>query len=218
MQNVTLKAKQRDKIGRKPCRRLRDGGQLPAIVYGHGETPEAIVLNEHDFVLAVGHGARTMTLDVGGKQSPYLIKEVQYDYLGARPIHVDFMRIDMTEKVRVKVGVELRGVPIGVSHGGVLDQPLVEVEVECLAMSIPGTFHPVVKDLEVGQSLCVRNLVLPEGVRVLNDPNDVIAAVRVLHEEAVAAPAAEPGAEPQLPERIGRVRPEETAEGAEKKP
>lgn len=217
MDTVTLKAERRYHHGRKSCRRIREQGRLPAIIYGHGETPESITLNAHDFVMAIGHGARTMTLDLGGKQSPYLIKEVQYDYLGSKPIHVDFVRVDLTEKVRVKVGIELRGVPIGVGHGGILDQPLVEVEVECLAMNIPDTFHPVVKDLEVGQSLYVRDLVLPEGVRVLNDPDEVIAAVRVLQEKATVEPVAEPGAEPQQPERIGRVRPEEPAEDADKK-
>jgi len=218
MQTMNLKAERRGGVGTRESRKLRDQGLLPGIIYGHGETPEPVVIQEHDFVVAIGHGARTLALAVEGRDAQVLIKEVQYDHLGARPIHVDFMRVDLTEKVRVKVGIALRGVPIGVGHGGVLDQPLVQVEVECLAMSIPPPFHPVVKDLDVGQTLYVRDLIVPEGVRILNDPNEIVASVRVLAEEVEAAPAAaEADAEPQLPERIGRVRPDEPGEGEEKK-
>lgn len=215
METVTLKARRRGSVGTRESRKVRDSGMLPAVIYGHGEAPESVALDEHDFVVAIGHGVRTMALNVEGKDTQCLIKDVQYNYLGKRPIHVDFMRVDLTEKVRVKVGIELRGVPIGVAHGGVLEHPLVVIEVECLAMAIPGTLHPVVKDLDVGQTLYVRDLVVPEGVKILNDPNEIVASVRVLAEEVVAAPT-EPTAEAQVPERIGRVRPEEGAEGEAK--
>lgn len=217
MSNVQLKAQPRKKVGTSLSRKLRQTGVLPAVIYGHGEPPEPVMLDEHEFVVAIGHGARTMALNINGKESQFLVKEVQYDHLGKRPIHVDFVRVDLTEKVRVKVGVELRGVPIGVSHGGVLEQYLAAVEVECLAMAIPETLHPIVQHLDVGQVLAVRDLVVPEGVIILNDPNDTVAAIRTLTEPVEAPAAAEPGAEPQLPERIGRVRPEEPAEEEKKK-
>jgi large subunit ribosomal protein L25 len=155
-----------------------------------------------------------LQVEVAGKTQPYLIKEVQYDHLGSTPIHLDLARVKLDERVRVKVGVEPRGVPKGVSEGGVLELYMGEIEVECLAVEIPDTLHPLVNHLTLGQALLVRDLQLPPGVVALAGPDDRVAAVRLLAvaPEPTPAVAAPEGEAPAEPERIGRVRKEEEPE------
>lgn len=218
MEIITLQGESRKTRGTREAKKLRAAGRLPAIIYGHGEPPEQLSLAEHDLGVALGHGARILQVTVNGATKPYLIKAVQYDHLASTPIHVDLSRVDLTERVRVRVGVELRGIPKGISEGGVLDQAIASIEVECLVTEIPNTLHPLVTELKVGDSLLVKDLVLPPGVTVLADPNERIATVKVLAAETVAAPAAVEAevAAPAEPERIGRIRKEEPGEGAEK--
>lgn len=176
----------------------------------------AISLIQHDVEVALAHGARTLEVEIGGRAAPYLIKEVQYDYLGTTPIHMDLTRVDLTERVRVSVGIEPRGVPKGTHEGGVLDQTMADLEVECLVTAIPDTLHPVVTELGLGESLLVKDLELPPEVVALADPEDRVATVRVLavHAAEVAATETEEEEKEAEPERIGRVRKdEEAAEG-----
>ena len=212
MEQTTLKATRRDALGKKPARRERAAGQIPAVVYGHGEAPESISLNAHDALLELQHGARVLEVELGGKRAQLLVKDVQYDHLGTHPIHLDLMRVDLTEKVRIKIGIELRGTPAGIAAGGVLENPTAEVEVECVVTQIPDAIPASVKHLNIGDVLLAKDLQLPPGVVLITDPDERIAAVRVLAEEA--APAAT-GEEPIQPEVIGRVKTdEETAEPA----
>lgn len=210
MEQSTLKANRRDRQGKKAVRRERAAGVMPAIIYGHGEAPETIAFNAHDVLLELQHGTRVLNVEVEGKKSQYLLKEVQYDHLGTHPIHLDLMRVDLTEKVRVKVGIELKGTPKGIADGGVLDHPVNQIEVECLVTDIPDVLHPSVKHLGVGDVLLAKDLVLPPRVTLITDPDERIAAVRVLVEQ-VAAPAAE-GAEPVQPEVITRGKVEDAEE------
>lgn len=118
METATLKASRRDKIGTKHTRRLREKGLLPAIIYGHGEDPESVSLPAHDVAVELHHGARVLKLALNRKTGQFLIKDIQYDYLGTTPIHLDLMRVDLDETVTVRVGIELKGTPKGVSEGG----------------------------------------------------------------------------------------------------
>ena len=216
MDIITVKSEPRTPGGSKTARSLRAQGRLPVIIYGHNEPPEAISLAQHDVEVALGHGARTLNVEVGGRVSPYLIKDVQYDYLAATPIHMDLARVDLSERVRVTVGIELRGIPKGVQEGGVIDQSMAEIEVECLVTDIPDTLRPVVTHLVLGDTLLVKDLPLPPGVKALAGPDERVATVRAMMEEPVAAPApVEAEGAPLEPERIGRIRKEEpTEEGA----
>ena len=183
---------------------------MPAIIYGHGEAPESASFSIHDVEVALAHGARTIRVELGGATTQYLIKEVQYDYLGDVPIHMDLARVSLDERVKVRVGIELRGLAKGVSDGGMLDQHMVELEVECLVTEIPETLHPGVADLELGASLLVKDLELPPGVVALADPEVRVATVRVLLEQPEEAEAeGEEGTAGAEPERIGRVRKDE---------
>jgi large subunit ribosomal protein L25 len=200
METVTLNASRRDKIGTKHSRRLRESGKLPAIIYGHGEDPEAIVLPGHEVEVELLHGARVLEVSLEGKTKKFLIKDVQYDYLGTTPIHLDLMRVDLDETVTVRVGIELKGTPKGVSDGGVLDQHLADIEVECLMTNIPDTLTPLVIHLGVGESLLVGDLDLPPGVKALAGADERVASVSMLAEEVEEeeAPAEEEEAQPEV--------------------
>jgi len=211
MKTIEFKGERRTEVGSRPSRKLRELGRLPAVIYGHGEKPEAITLDRHDVEVGLAHGLRTMQVDVHGEKGQYLIKEIQYDHLDQTPIHMDLTRVNLNERVEVTVGIELRGTAKGVHDGGILDQYLAQVDVECLVSQIPETFHPLVTELGVGESLLVKDLELPPGVTVLTDAEERICTVR-----AKAAAAAEEEETPEgeeattaEPERIGRVRKDE---------
>jgi large subunit ribosomal protein L25 len=139
-----------------------------------------------------------------------LVKEVQYDHLGLELIHVDFARVSLDEKVEVTVPITLKGTPKGEEEGGVLQQMLNELEVECLVTDIPDAITVNVSEMKVDDALHISDLKLPPGVRALQDPEVIVAAVKVIEEDE-AAPT--PEAESAEPEVIGR-KAEEGAEGA----
>ena len=202
----TIQAEARTHLGSKVNRRIRKAGQLPGIIYGHGEEPEPIAVSAHDMNLHVQHGARILNVDIGGTANKYLIKDVQFDHLQKDIIHFDLARVGLHERVQVEVGIELRGIPKGVSEGGILETLRNSLRVECEVLSIPKTLHPSVAHLEVGQSLLVKEITLPEGVVALDDPEEKVAMVRLLaiHDEETPLEGAEV-AGPAEPERIGRV-------------
>jgi large subunit ribosomal protein L25 len=217
MEAMTIKAEPRATSGTRTARALRAVGRLPAVIYGHGEPPETVSLGHHEVEVALAHGARTLQVDLNGAVKPYLIKAVQYDHLATNLVHLDLARVDLHERVRVRVGIELRGVPKGIHDGGILDQQMAQIEVECLVTEIPDTLHPVVTHLALGDSLLVKDLPLPPGVTALADANERIATVRLLAAEVVAPVAPVEGAEAVAePERIGRIK-KEVEEGQEPK-
>lgn len=214
MEVLTLTGETRTEIGTRAARTLRASGKVPAVIYGHGAAPESVALCLHDVIAALAHGSHILKVKVGRKTDQYLIKEVQYDYLNHTPIHLDLARVDLDERVKVRVGIELRGVAKGISEGGILDQQIVDIEVECLVTEIPDTLRPMVAELGLNDSLLVKDLELPAGVTVLADPDSRVATVKVMH-EAVEEEAEEPeegAVESAQPEMIGRVRKDEEAE------
>lgn len=213
METMTLTCERRSDLGTRATRQLRKTGKLPAVAYGHGEAPETFSLVQHDVEVALAHGIRMMKLDVEGKVQLFLIKEVQYDHFDQLPIHMDLARVDLNERVTVRVGIELRGVPKGVSEGGILDQIIPDLEVECLVTDIPDTLHPAVRDLDVGDSLLVKDLELPPGVTATADGEDRVATVKVLATVEVEEETPEGEEEKSdQPEMIGRVRKDEDSD------
>jgi len=211
---VTIQAKPREAMSKKANRRARQAGWLPGIIYGHKEEPVPVLLPMHDLELAVQHGAHILEVDLGEKREQVLLKEVQYDHLGSKMLHVDLTRVSLDERVEVTVQLVLRGTPKGVTEGGgVLEQPLSDLTIECVVTQIPEVIRINVSELGLGEMLHVRDLELPEGVTALTDPETVVCLVRALGEEAeeeAAAEEAEPGA--AEPEVIGRGKEEEEPE------
>ena len=213
-EQVTLKAAPRTHLGTRNARKLRETGQVPAIIYGHGEAVRPISVNLHDLTVAIQHGARMLNLDLDGGGEQVLVKDVQYDYLGTKIIHADFTRVSLDEKVTLAVALHFRGTPKGVeSDGGVLTTTLNEIEVECLPTDIPEAIQVHVVGMAVGDTLTVADLTLPEGVVAVTDPGAVVASVTVVAEEEEEL--VEEAAEAQ-PEVIG-AGDEEGQEAAEEK-
>jgi len=217
MEIPTLKGELRKAAGSRAAQRLRRAGKLPGIVYGHQQEPMPITLDEHEVDLLLHHGAHLINLEIDGKAQACLFKDTQYDHLGLKLVHVDLSRVDLTDRVQVRVEIDFRGTPKGVAEGGVFSSMLKDLEIECLVTGIPEKVRVDVSDLALDQVLYVKDLKLEPGLTVLNDPESVVAVVRLPVVEA-EAPVVEPGAEAASaePEVIakGKVA-EEGAESAE---
>lgn len=216
-ESVKLVAQPRQAHGSQEARRLRRKGQVPAVIYGHKEAVVPVALSGEELQAALRHHARVLDLETNGKLEKVLIKEVQYDYLGKELLHVDFARVSADERVKVTVALELKGVAPGVTAGGVLDQPIHALEVECLAVSIPESIRVNISEMQIGTVLHVRDLVLPPGVKAMADPGLVVVQVRTKEMEEAPTAAAAPAAagEQAEPEVIGRKAAEKAEEEAE---
>jgi large subunit ribosomal protein L25 len=197
----SLHVELRETRGKLNARRMRKAGQTPAILYGHNLPNVALAVPSDQLKAAVRHGAHLVNLE-GAVSESALLREVQWDAFGSNVLHVDLARVDADELVKVTISVELRGDAPGTHHGGVVEQHLHEVDIECAATAIPDRLQLNINALDVGQSLTASVLELPTGARLLTDPDAVLASCSepVEREEVLAAP---PAAEAE-PEVIGR--------------
>lgn len=183
MEILELKAEKRTTKGSKAARKLRDSGQIPAILYGHKEDNVMLALKDTDFMRLLQTRTRLIWLAYGNKKESALIKDVQHDNLSDRIDHVDFSRIDLDERVHLRVSVEVYGEPVGVKDGGILTHTLKSVEIECLPAVIPEKIKVNISSLGLGKSLHVRELPQVEGIRYLPDPETVVASVHQVSAE-----------------------------------
>lgn len=202
----TLNTMVRDDLGSRNSRRLRQSGQIPAVLYGHGQASVSLTIPESDIQAAIRHGAKLVNV-TGAVSDSALIQQIQWDALGSDVLHLDLLRVSKDETVTVTVAVHLRGEAPGTKEGGVLDHARHEIEMECRADSIPEYLEVSVNELHVDQSITVGDLELPGGAKLLTDPELVVvqcieAAVEAEEEEEV------PGVGGVEPEVIGR-KPEE---------
>lgn len=202
--------------GSRGARRLRKQGLVPAVVYGHKEATVPIALSAAELEKAIRHGVRVVDLKTNGDVQKALIREVQWDHLGKHIVHVDFNRVAADERVVVSVPVEIRGVAPGIAAGGVLDQPIHTLSVECLVVSVPESIRVNVGELQLGSAIHVRDLVMPPGVKAMADADAVVVLVTQKQLEPEAVPVAAP-TELAEPEVIGRKPAAEEAEEEEKK-
>ena len=183
MDQIRLKASARTEQGTGAVRRLRRAGMIPGSVMKmrKGGT-ELIKLPAHDFMMAMrGHASKQLlvTLDLDGKEVPALMREMQNDVLAGTPIHVDFSEVSLTEKVRVTVPVYLVGEPVGVKiGGGVLEQTLRTIDVDCLPGDIAEKFEIDVSQLGLDQTLFVRDLNLGEKQTIVTRGEVPVAVVK----------------------------------------
>jgi large subunit ribosomal protein L25 len=213
-QTAQVTAEVRSQVGSRANKRLRDAGKLPGVVYGHKEAVVPVVLPKKEVVNHLNKGTHVFSLALDGKAENVLVKEVQYDHLGIEVIHVDFARVNLDERVTVTVPIELKGDPVGEKDGGVLQQVLNEIEVECLVTEIPNAIVVMVGDLKIDDAIHVKELKLPPGVKPLQDEDAVVAQVKTITEEEVTPAAEEGAAEPEI---IGKAKDDEAAAEAEAK-
>lgn len=205
-----LKATSRTTTGSHKAQALRAKAQIPAIIYGHGETPQAVTVDRLDIEKAIKHGERLMEVELEGKNQNVLIKEVQYDPMGSDVLHVDLARVNLDELVEVTVPVILRGTPAGATEGGVLQQNVSEVTIECQVRSIPDDIRVSIEQMKIGDKLYMKDLPLAAGSKLLEDLEAIVASVSIITEKEAAE-----GEEAAAPEVIGEKK-EEGEEGQEK--
>ena len=224
MSVIPLSASRRETLGKGGARKARSAGQIPGVLYGHGEDPIAVAVSAREFDVALGKhkgGNPIVNLAVASSgEFTALIRDVQYDPLSRAILHLDFQHISLTEQIEVKVAVKLTGLAIGVKDGGgILETILRELDVRCLPTQIPASIEVDVTALNVGDSVHVRDLVVP-NVTVLNDPDTTIATVvppTVMEEKAPEEAAAEAAAGTAEPEVIAKGKKEEEGAEGEKK-
>ncbi|HUP62044.1 MAG TPA: 50S ribosomal protein L25 [Thermoanaerobaculia bacterium] len=217
MAEVSLEVERREATGKGVAKKLRREGRVPAVVYGGHKEPVAITVDRKavsELIQKGEHGIRSVfLLRMAGtdQQRHAMIKEVTIDPISRKMMHIDFVRVVMDEKVRVTVPVHLNGMAIGVKEGGLLDWQVREVHVECFPNAIPDSVEVDVSPLAHHEYYRVKDLTIPEGVRVLDDPERVVVGVtharaEVIEPTAIAEVAAV--AEPEVIKK-GKVEAEE---------
>jgi large subunit ribosomal protein L25 len=234
MADIVVAAESRTDTGKNVNRRLRTRGLIPGVLYGAKKeaVPLAVSPKEITSILRSKTGENTLfDLEIGGSRRKVILKEFQVEPIKGALLHADFYEVALDKEIEVKVHIEVTGTPIGVKvQGGLLDHVTREVEVSCLPADIPEKITVDVSELEMGKSIRVSDLKVPEKVTMLSEPDLVIVhVVAPRAEEEVAAPAAAvvegeapaPGAEPEVIKK-GKAVEEGAAEAApakeEKKP
>ena len=214
MAEVTLEVTRREHTGKEVAKKLRREGKVPAVVYGGHKEPVAITVDRKavtELVTKGEHGIRSVfLLKMAGtdQQRHAMIKEITIDPISRRMEHIDFVRVVMDEKIKVTVPVRIVGTAIGVKEGGLLDFQVRDLHLECMPTAIPDAIDVDVTPLNGHEYYRVKDLKLPEGVKVLEDPERVV--VGVTHARAEVAEAAIEGAVAVAePEVIKKGKPEE---------
>ena len=214
----TLTVQRRVTPGTRPTRRLRAQGIVPGVIYGKGVAPVAVQVPHRELARLLHakggeHSLVTIRIDEGTPwEKPALVHAVQHDPVRGHILHVDFHAIVLTERIKVKVPLVLQGDPVGVKQeGGILEQFLREVEVECLPTQIPPALTLDVSALKIGDTVHVRDLAAPANTKITSDAAGVIASVQMPKEEKPEEEAAAP-AEPEV---LREKKEEPAAAGAE---
>lgn len=229
MEQVNLTAQIREAKGKGRIRHLRREKWIPAVMYKSGEKTALLQFRDRDFqkILQTSLGGNVIiSLKIDGSSAAagkktraqevktVIIKEIQEDPLKNEVLHVDFQQISLTEQITVNVPVSVIGESIGVKQeGGILEHLLWEIQVECLPVDIPEKIEVDISQLGIGQSIYIRDLKLPEKVKVLNNPEQIVLSVAMPMEEKVEEKVEEEILEPEV---IKQKKPEAEEEAVEK--
>src|SRR3954471_13142112 len=219
MATVSLAAKTRDTIGTGNARKLRQAGEVPAVIYGHSREAQSLSLNSRDLEKLLTQIAGTSTvveLTMDGKTARTLIREVQRHPFKRQVLHVDFQELVAGEKVTLRVPLRFQGTPVGVREsGGILEETTHQISLRVDPASIPDHIDVDVSLIQIGHSVHIRDLTLPAGAEVMDDedsPVAIVSAPRAVVEETPVAADAAAAAAPAEPELIRKAKADE--EGA----
>ena len=217
MEKIVLEAKKRKEIG-KLVKKVRQDGFIPAIVYGYNQEPMPISLEKRSSTLILNKvsGSTMLTLNIEGKEYSTLVRDVQRDHLRNEFLHLDFLVVSLTEKLRTAVSITLVGdAAVLKEYEALIVAGITEVEVEALPQDLPETIEVDVSGLaEIGDAIYLKDVPSPANVEILTDPEELIAVASAVKEEAVeeeveAVLEGEEGAEPEV---IEHGKGEETEE------
>lgn len=223
MDFVELKANLREEKGKELNKKLRNAGMVPGVVYRKGEETLSLKIDSKSLSKALHTEAGENVIiklfvegDKKKKERIVVIKEIQKDPVKDVLVHLDLNEISLTETLKVKVPIISKGEAVGVKQeGGVLQHVMWEVEVECLPTNIPDKIEVDITNLKIGGTLSIKDILLPEGVKILGDSESIVFSVEHIKtvEEAVAAPVEGESLEPEL---IREKKEKEEAEEEEK--
>ena len=206
MANATkIDAQKRTGKGSRAATRLRLEGLIPTNLYGHGQESAMLTMPEDVIRPLVYSGHKLVEIHCDGKVETALVREVQWDSFSKYITHVDFVRIDVNERVHVVVPVQLRGTAPGVILGGILEQPVHTLHIEASAADVPDMIAVKIDTLQLGQAIHVRDLTdLPSGVTVKGSPDQIIVHVVSPRKEEIKP--IEPGAAQMQPEVVAKKK------------
>jgi large subunit ribosomal protein L25 len=214
--DTKLQADRREGTGKGPARRLRMTGRVPAVFYGHDTEPISLSVDGRELLHLLHANAGTnllVDLMIDGKAHMAIAREIQRDHLHNRYVHVDFLAVSRSEKITVTVEVNGIGEPAGVKAGGVIEHHLREIEIACLPQDVPDAIDADITALELGDMLHVRDLVPPDGVEILSNPEDAVLSVITPAALRTEADLSVPGEEAAPVAEVAEEAAETAAEG-----
>ncbi len=216
MERVKLVVKHRDETGTRASRRLRRQGLIPAVLYGHGNPAQSLAIEPHALREALSteagtHAVLEIMFEGQKKTHRAIVKELEFDKVKHHVIHLDLEEVRLDQVVESQVAVHFEGTSAGVKMGGMLDETTREVTIKGLVTDIPEHLTVDISALELGDSLHVSDLAVPDGLEVLDDPESVLCSIlaprKLEPEEEEALEAAEEAAAAE-PEVVGRHKEE----------
>jgi len=212
MDKVSIVVQPRDVTGSRAARRLRKAGLIPGVLYGHGKEATMIAVDPHALRVALSTGAGThavLAVNVEGHKRAHhaVVKEMELDPVKSTVTHIDLQEIRLDETIETTVAVRFEGEAKGVKAGGMLDESTREVTIKCLVTAVPEHFVLDISEMDINDTAKVGDLVVPEGLEIVDDPEQVLCSVlppRKVEEEAeegaaeVAEGAAEAEPEPEI--------------------
>lgn len=180
-----LNAKLRERVGSRYAKRIRESGGLPAVVYGHKEDPQPVVIEAREALKHISKGEKVFSMQVDGKQQYVLLKDLGYDYLGTNIIHADFARVDLNERVDTHAPLKFVGEPIGLKKAGaVMVHPVNELALNCLVTNLPDQIEVDVSKMDVGDVIHAGEIELPvKTMKLLTDPDTVVVQIIVIKDK-----------------------------------
>jgi large subunit ribosomal protein L25 len=186
-----LTAARRTAVGTKLMRKLRAAGRLPGVVYGHGKESIPLELETRDVQRLLDAASHVVELDVEGNKQYVLLRALQRDHLGDHIHHIDFVRLNLSDKVKLRVPLSFVGTPKGASMGGLLEVLNDDVEIRCPADRIPQSLEVDVSSLSVGDNIYFKDLGLPEGADLMPNPDGIVVKCAQARRAAALARAAD---------------------------
>jgi large subunit ribosomal protein L25 len=177
--STKLDVNSRDADGSRAARRLRRSGRVPGVLYGGGGDSQGFDVDARDLRLALARSGAVLDLSVdGGKATPVVLKEAQRDPVRGQTVHIDLLRVRLDQAIHAVVPLELTGVDDtpGVKEGGILEQIVRELNVEALPTAIPESIEHAVGEMQIGDTIGLELVVMPEGVTLLDDIEDAVVA------------------------------------------
>ena len=203
MEKTKLKVVLRNETGKEANRKFRKEGMVPGVLYSpHDKSNLLLKIKREELTKLLTDNKRgllNLEIDDGKKKSKRLamVKDFQYNSLKKQLVHIDFYGVTLKEKLTMRINVELFGESIGVKEGGILEFDLREVEVECLPSDVPGSFKLDISDLKIGDHLSVKDIEIPEGIKMLTESEKLIVSVSHPTKQEVEAEEEEEAEETQ---------------------